>query len=201
MKKKSLVFILLFTLIIAGCSTVKSKQANTNSLNSNKTTDVANDNTSSSNTTANSTTSSESNVTSQSSNKISYNVYGNARFKYSIPYPSDFKEGNESDNGDGKVITSSDGSSKITVFGQNNVFNKTIQDLYNDKLKEVKNPSYKKLSSNFYIVSYLDGSTIYYEKSILSDNVICTFTIQYPKDKKESFDEIVTYISNNFKKD
>jgi hypothetical protein len=45
--------------------------------------------------------------------------YENARFGYGLSIPPGFEGGGESDNGDGQLFTSSDGTQTLRVFGGN----------------------------------------------------------------------------------
>ena len=50
-----------------------------------------------------------------------YQTYSNARFAYSIDYPTDLlTPQDESQNGDGRVFTAKHGSAELRVWGQYN---------------------------------------------------------------------------------
>ena len=51
----------------------------------------------------------------------------NARFGFSIRYPSTWVKGKESVNGDGCIISPQDGTIEVTVSGSNNTLNETSQ--------------------------------------------------------------------------
>src|SRR5205823_13499405 len=56
-----------------------------------------------------------------------YKTYANARFKYSISYPTDLliPQG-ESENGDGQVFREKSGSDEMRVYGSYNLSNGTL---------------------------------------------------------------------------
>lgn len=80
--------------------------------------------------------------------QISYKKYNNARFGFSIEYPSDFAVKTESVNGDGVILLSKDGSGEITASGTNNALSKTATSYYNNLISEHNNASYKKVQNN-----------------------------------------------------
>ena len=64
---------------------------------------------------------------------------------------------------------SADGKTEITVSGANNGLNDTVISAYNDLLLNHSNASYKKQQGNWFVVSWLEGDSIAYEKSIIGN--------------------------------
>jgi hypothetical protein len=60
--------------------------------------------------------------------------------------------------------------------------------------------SYKKIGSDFYVVSGTRGTTIYYERcNFPNDDVLNCFYISYPAAEKTKWDPIVTRIGKSLR--
>lgn len=125
----------------------------------------------------------------------SYNQYCNARFGFCVSYPSTFKAQGESDNGDGQEFISSDGKSSLLVYrdGREAIYEseaecKTqsyLSDITSDETKQV---TYKKKGENFYVVSGYQGSMIFYQKTIFTEQGMMTAVFTYPSAQKAKYD-------------
>lgn len=78
-----------------------------------------------------------------------YKTYNNARFGYSISYPSDLlSPQGEADNGDGQIFLG-DGA-EMRVFGSNLLLNESLQKEYNTLVKQKgKSVTYKVFKTTF----------------------------------------------------
>lgn len=130
--------------------------------------------------------------------EFEYLTYENTRFGYSIDYPSYFIKGEEPVNNDGLIFTSPDSSAKLTVYGSNNVFFWTIEQAYENVLKEVKNPSYHVLRESWFVVSWAENGKIYYRQTFLGEGSENTFIFEYPKAEAEYYDSMVSHIQASF---
>ena len=125
----------------------------------------------------------------------SYNQYCNARFGFCVSYPSTFKAQGESDNGDGQEFISADGKSSLLVYrdGREAIYESEaecrsqsyLSDITSDETKQV---TYKKKGENFYVVSGFQGSMIFYQKTIFTEQGMMTAILTYPSTQKAKYD-------------
>lgn len=204
MKKILLVMLIFLSIFSIGCenkkTNVKPSVANQKSVSADK---LKNSTASSSNNVEVSKPETKDNqsTTNQETkiNQISYKKYINTRFEFSIEYPSSFVIKLVPDNNDGRIFSSQDGNTELTVSGINNVLNETPSSVYNDTLKEHNNASYKKLQNNWFIVSWIEGDKIVYQKSIVGKGSTNTFIFKYPSNKKSYYDSIIEHLIFSFK--
>lgn len=128
-----------------------------------------------------------------------YVSYQNSRFRFSIKYPDTFRPILVSDNNDGIKLANEDESSILTVYGSNNAFRETVISAYEKAIKEHRNISYKKQKGNWFVVSWSEGNTIFYQKSVVGKGSINTFIFEYPADEKSMYDPIVSVLNKSFK--
>lgn len=131
-----------------------------------------------------------------------YKTYGNARFGYSICYPSNlFAPQPEAENGDGREFHSKDGAI-LRAWGMNNALDDSIKQAYEDELENYNKPgssaTYKVLRSNWFVVSGTKGDRIVYHKTILKNNQFKSFEIEYDKSKKATYDPVASKIAGCF---
>jgi len=138
-------------------------------------------------------------VHSKVTESFTYENYYNSRYKFSIKYPSDLKKGEESANGDGNIFTNKSGSVKLTVFGNNNVFDTTPKSAYKDALKEVSNISYKIQLGNWYVISWVKNNKIIYKKEVVGKGSINTLILEYPLTQKKLYDTFLLNLNIYFK--
>jgi hypothetical protein len=131
-----------------------------------------------------------------------YKTYSNARFGYSISYPSNLlTPQGESTNGDGQKFRSGDGSAELIVYGSNNALDRTLRGLYgeartaNDSNFKV---TYEILKPNWFVVSGIDNGKVFYQKTLLKQGVIKTFRMEYDEAVKQKWDPITTKIAQSF---
>ena len=142
----------------------------------------------------------EENEHNQSSS-YTYNRYANGRFGFSVKIPSSFTAGPEPTNGDGRVFT--DGDCKITAYGSTmNVLedNETVETYYKRALEDiggVEGASYHTISGNSYVISYVEGDAIVYQKGITQNNCITTLIIEYPTKLSSQYDALVNEVSKS----
>lgn len=136
-----------------------------------------------------------------------YDTYSNARFNYSIDYPSGlFTPHDESTNGDGRVFKAKKGTAKLLAWGQYNALFDTLKKAYASDLKERGGGvTYKALLNDGYVISGTKGGRIFYQKTILSGKdgdsgaVFATFLLEYPAAEKAVYDSVASRISRSFK--
>jgi hypothetical protein len=133
------------------------------------------------------------------SGQTKYRTYNNARFGYSISYPSDLlTPQGESANGDGQIF-SGDGA-EMRVFGSNMLLNETLRAEYNAILEEKGGSvTYKVFRNTFFVVSGKENGRIFYQKTMKgADGAFLTFMIEYDASKRRIYDAAVTKMVKSF---
>lgn len=130
-----------------------------------------------------------------------FETYSNARFGYSISYPSNLlKPQGEADNGDGQKF-SGDGAAML-VYGSNMLPHKTLPGEYAALIKErgAKNVSYKLLRGNYFVISGKSDDKVFYQKTFKNaQGQFITFSIEYDESKRKTYNAVVLPIVNSFK--
>ena len=131
-----------------------------------------------------------------------WNTYANARFNYSIAYPSSLKAQGEAENGDGQAFRSANGETELRVWGSYNALNETLEARYRKTVGEIQQHgavTYKVLGRGWFVVSGTGGGKVIYKKTLLKGDVYKTFTFEYPAADKSTQDSITSRIANSFK--
>jgi hypothetical protein len=128
-----------------------------------------------------------------------YQTYSNARFGYSISYPSDLlvPQG-ESANADGQIFTG-DGA-EMRVFGSYSLLHETLRAEY-DALLEEKGASitYKVFRNTFFVISGKENGRIFYQKTMNGkEGAFLTLMIEYDASKRRIYDAAVTKMVKSF---
>jgi len=129
-------------------------------------------------------------------------TYTNARFDYSITYPSSLTAQGEADNSDGQVFRSAKGGAELRVWGSNNALNQTLAGAYKEAVAEINQNgtvTYKVLGRNSFVVSGTRGGKVIYQKTLLRGDVFKSFTFEYPVSSKSTYDPVTNRIANSFK--
>lgn len=136
-----------------------------------------------------------------STNSMDLSTYRNARFGFSVRYPSTWVRGDEPTNGDGCIISPQDGTIEVTVSGSNNTLNETTQRAYYRTLNIAKQrgiPGFHTISDEWYVVTYTDGTFIYYVKGFVGAGSENTLHIKYLQSKKDQYQDVVQQLENGF---
>lgn len=137
----------------------------------------------------------------ESVNTKEISTYRNVRFGFSIRYPSTWVKGKESVNGDGCIISPQDGTIEVTVSGSNNTLNETSQNAYYRTLNIANQKGilgFHTLSEDWYVVTYSDGTFIYYVKGFVGAGSENTLYIKYLQSKKEQYQDVIQQLENGF---
>jgi hypothetical protein len=136
----------------------------------------------------------------QDKSNTKYNSYTNARYGYSVMYPTNFEKKAESENADGREFNSSEGFNMI-VYGSNDasVLGKSIDETYKEELSLHKDVTYKLKKKNWFVVSGYDGEYIFYVKKYVGKGSTNTLSLKYPSNLRDKYYDIVTVISKSFK--
>lgn len=134
-----------------------------------------------------------------------YKTYRNARFGYSVEYPSKIlvPQG-EATNGDGQKFVSSDGRAEMIVYGSNNALEQTLAQAYDEArspagASQSRIVTYQVMKPDWFVVSGKDSGKIFYQKTIFRGGVFKTMRIEYDENRKVEFDPITTRVSLSFK--
>lgn len=128
-----------------------------------------------------------------------FKTYHNPRFEYSISYPPKVLIPQPiAANGDGREFLSEDGRTIMLVYGQENVRDETLREIYQETSESIT-VSYKTLKKNWFVVSGLKGDKIFYRKTIYRNDQFLTFSIEYPNEEKAVMDRITATIAKSFR--
>jgi|GEM_PF-1648193 len=130
---------------------------------------------------------------------ITYVSYENGRFGFSIDYPDSFVTKSTPDNGDGILLASKDGSAELSVSGINNALGDTVDSFFKSLTEEHPDASLKTTQDNWVTMSWTDGETVFYQKSVIGTGSIDTFVLKYPKTQEDIYTTIITYLETSFK--
>lgn len=134
-------------------------------------------------------------------NSMDVLTYRNARFGFSVRYPSTWVKGQEPANGDGCIISPQDGTIEVTVSGSNNTLNETTQAAYYRTLNVAKQrgiPGFHTVSDDWYVVTYTDGTFIYYVKGFVGTGSENKLHIKYLQSMKDQYQDVVQQLENGF---
>jgi hypothetical protein len=129
---------------------------------------------------------------------ISYKEYYNERFEFSIEYPNTFVTTMLPANGDGIILESLDGSTKLTVSGSNNVLESTVESFVDDFINNHEDITFKEQKDNWFVASWIEGDKILYMKKVIGIGSSNTFIFEYPIEEKEYYDQVVNKLIESF---
>jgi hypothetical protein len=130
-----------------------------------------------------------------------WGTYSNPRYGATADYPTDLftMQDPPSENGDGQTFRTADGRAELTIYGTNNIDGERPE-VYVPRHVNLDDVSYKKIGSDFYVVSGTRGATIYYERcNFPNEDVLVCFYISYPTAEKAAWDAIVTRIGQSLR--
>ncbi|MGH4051181.1 MAG: hypothetical protein ACREVX_07485 [Clostridium sp.] len=133
---------------------------------------------------------------SKQNKEIGYVGSSNEKFAYSIMYPDNLVVESETDNGN--VLKSEDGRVSLQLYGNNNKDGDTIDSIYN-KAIENTNMYYKVKSGNWFVISYIDGDQIIYQKKVVGKASTNTFIFKFPTNEKAKYTSVVDKLEKSFK--
>jgi hypothetical protein len=135
-----------------------------------------------------------------------FQTYSNSRLNYSIEYPSRLLvPRGESPQGDGQLFASEDLQAQMIIYDTLNVLEQSIKDLYKQEARDVVTPkitkrvTYKRQKDNWFVISGYIGPKIFYQKTILSNDMFETFYIEYAENQRQRYDPILSRLGNSFK--
>jgi hypothetical protein len=132
-------------------------------------------------------------------------TYQNARFGYSLYYPSALFEADPPpENGGGLTLTSEDGGAKIVVFGVHNSEDLSPKEYRRILLEEFggyDRLDYSPVSKTWFVLSGYRGDNIYYQKVIFScsNRIINVFSMTFPTADKPIYEGMIETMEDRFK--
>jgi len=127
-----------------------------------------------------------------------YTIYCNERFGFCVDYYLDFKTETSPENGDGIQLYDDHGLMMI-ASGINNATGNTLSTEMADQGISFDSIIYRKKGENWFVLSGFKGSNIVYLKTFVGSGSINHLYIQYPVDRKNDYDGIVSHLSHSFK--
>ena len=130
-----------------------------------------------------------------------YRTYHNNSFDYSISYPSNYliMQGASPANGDGRNFASKDGRVEMVVYARNNTPEQCLREIYDGELKSNRVVTYKKFKDKWFVVSGFEDNKVFYQKTILEDDVVKTFRIESDRELQPIVQPMTEKIVKSFK--
>lgn len=134
--------------------------------------------------------------------------YRNARFGFTMTYPSSFVLDPESipEGGDSARFWTPDRRATAVVTGIRNGLGQSLADIMEEAAKDVTENShgvitYTRTRDNWFVISGFIGERIFYRRSFLSDRsrVIGSLWIEFPRTMRPCFEDAVSMMSLSFR--
>lgn len=134
--------------------------------------------------------------------------YRNARFGFTMTYPSNFVLDPESipEGGDSARFWTPDRRATAVVTGIRNGLGQSLADLLDEATKDVTENShgaitYTRARDNWFVISGFIGERIFYRRSFLTDRsrVIGSLWIEFPRSMRPCFEDAVSMMSLSFR--
>ena len=130
--------------------------------------------------------------------------YDNERFGFRLEYPANlFRIERTTEAGDGRVFAAREGEARLLVGALRNEDHHSAKS-YQDYLARNSYADYKityrPLGDDWLVLSGEANGRIFYEKAIFScsGQLISSFAMLYPADKRDLFEPIVARVANSF---
>jgi len=137
--------------------------------------------------------------------EVTYESYVNERFDYRVLYPANILTPQDPPtNQDGRTFQSPDRQIVMQVYGRNNALSESLNERYQQVLQQRSNAdldrsvTYQTIGDNFFVVSGYQGEWIFYQKTILDNDVFKTLEFSYHRSFQPAFDLIVSEVANSF---
>lgn len=133
--------------------------------------------------------------------ELHFTRYENQQFNYTLAYPDSLlKMVQPVGDNRGMEFASARGDVRMLVYA---IEASTREDLDAQYRAALNNPEssvlYRARDENWYIVSGMKGSDVFYEKSISDGDMLKTFRIEYPASRKDYYDAVTAVISASFR--
>lgn len=126
-----------------------------------------------------------------------YKTYHNQRFGYRIDYPAELRPQPEPENGDGRRFVSADGLTTLTAYAGYNALDGGLA-----AARQIARQGWQEQRATLsldqltgkgtgYVLSGTMKGSIFYQKTVLRDDVLTTFIWQYPAARKAAMDAVI----------
>jgi hypothetical protein len=142
------------------------------------------------------------NAQAPQTDRHTWKVYTNVRFRYSICYAQDLlvPQG-EAENADGQKFLSKDGATLI-VFGQNNALNQSLKDALEQTASRLAGASgkvtYKVIKPDWFVVSGNNKQSVFYAKTLYADEQFKSFELTYDGSASSVYKPVITRLAACF---
>ncbi|MGL4848781.1 MAG: hypothetical protein ACRC28_07600 [Clostridium sp.] len=126
-------------------------------------------------------------------------VYNNERFGFSVVYPGFFEIEEEGFNNEGITVWDKNKTSKLVIFGENNLDSLTTKEMLEKDLKYLGKADFKREKKEEYAISWKSGSKIFYKMIKVGKGSTVGFLIEYPSKEKKKYDSIISNLCKNLK--
>ncbi len=132
---------------------------------------------------------------------VSYEVYENERFGFSLLYPADIlSPADRLPDGTGRFFLADDGSAALSAYGAPKVAG-ALEAAYSQELAAAdQTVTYGASGAGWFVVSGYRNGAVFYQKTIETDTALVSFRIAYHPSWKPLMDDITTEISRAFVK-
>lgn len=126
--------------------------------------------------------------------------YRNARYGYEVNVPAGFTAHPEAPNGDGRRFCAADGQVELLVYGSNNIEGKSLKQLLGEAALSLPvKPAYENHGRTWFVLSWLEGSTIHYRKTFVGRGCTQSFWLSYPRELSNRYDRVATELEKSFR--
>lgn len=119
---------------------------------------------------------------------------------YSMSIPNRF-EMEDTPNGSGARYEDPETGFVINLFGFVNINDETAHEMFIEKDTSGKADLYTAEGDNWYVVSWREGDTIIYEKTIVTDSTIATAHLEYSTANRDMGSKIIDKLLPTFQVD
>lgn len=124
----------------------------------------------------------------------------NSRFGFEIRVPTGFVAEPEPANQDGRTFLHRSSGAELRVWGWNNALDETLPGALERSRDSIPGPiAHQQQGRNWYVLSWIEGKNIFYEKTFLGAGSGASFRLVYPLARKAAFDPIVTTLEKSFR--
>lgn len=129
-----------------------------------------------------------------------YYQYINGRFAFTIKFPTSFSTVMQAGNNGGARFSTPDKQSNLSVWGSHNALQESLSQLYQKRIEQVGIDSiaYQASGNDWYVLSWVKDGMIFYEKEFVCNEYLNGFSLSYPEESKDQFDNITTTIEQSF---
>lgn len=127
-------------------------------------------------------------------------LYQNPRYGFELEVPKGFRAQEAPANEDGRTF--SDGTSELLAWGSNNVLSQTFEQAYREAVAAAREEGpigYQASGKSWFVVSWVSGQSIIYQKTFHGAGCSQSFRLSYPLARKSELDPVVKRLEASFK--